>query len=66
MNEQESVAECLTGLVLVTNQIKVCVETMSELTKFEKVLRILTTNFDYIVCEIEESNDLVAMEIEDL
>jgi hypothetical protein len=52
MSDQESVAEFFTRLVTLTNQMKVCGETVSDVVKIEKVLRTLTPNFDRIVVEI--------------
>jgi phosphopantetheine adenylyltransferase len=66
MSDQESVAEFFTRLVTLTNQMKVCGETVSDVVKIEKVLRTLTPNFDRIVVAIEESKDHEQMKLEEL
>jgi adenylosuccinate lyase len=52
MNEGETVADFFSRLVSLTNQMKSCGETVSDLQKVEKVLRVLTANIDYIVVAI--------------
>jgi hypothetical protein len=66
MNEGETVAYFFSRLVSLTNQMKSCGETISDLQKVEKVLRALTTNFDYIVVTIDESKNLADMKLEEL
>jgi hypothetical protein len=66
MNEGEIVADFFSRLVSLTNQMKSCGETVSNLQKVEKVLRALTANFDYIVVAIEESKNLADMKLEEL
>lgn len=53
-------------MILITNKMKSCGETLSEESISEKVLRSLTSQFDYIVVEIEYSKDLSTMRIEEL
>jgi hypothetical protein len=66
MNEGETVADFFSRLVSLTNQMKSCGKTISDLQKMEKVLRALTANFDYIVVAIEESKNLADMKLEEL
>ena len=39
---------------------------MEQLTIVEKILRSMTTRFDYVVCSIEESNNVITMTIDQL
>src|SRR3954470_3270621 len=56
----------MSRVILVTNEMKACGETLSKQVIIEKVLRSLTTQFDYIVVAIEHSKDLETMRIEEL
>lgn len=53
-------------MVLLTNQIKACGESINNLQKIEKILSSLTINFDYIVVSIEESKSVAKMKLEEL
>ena len=66
MNNSEKVSEYISIMVLITNKMKVCGETLSEQVIIEKILRSLTPQFDYIVVSIEHSKDLETMRIEEL
>lgn len=66
MKEDESVSEFFSHVVLLMNQMKACGELITDLQKIKKVLRSLSTNFDYIVVSIEESKNLVEMKVEEL
>lgn len=66
MKEDESVVDFLSRLVLLTNLMKVCGESINDLQKIEKVLRSMIANFNYLVVSIEESNNLVEMKMEEL
>ena len=48
------------------NKMKAHGESMSETTITEKILRSLVSKFDYVVCSIEESNNLDTMTIDEL
>ena len=66
MKNNEKVSEYISRVILITNEMKACGETLSEETIMEKVLRSLTSQFDYIVVAIEHSKDLSTMRIEEL
>ena len=53
-------------MILITNEMKSCGETLFEESIIEKVLRSLTPQFDYIVVEIKHSKDLSTIRIEEL
>lgn len=46
MNDGKVIVEFFSRLVLLTNQMKSCGEKISELQKVEKVLRVLSANFN--------------------
>ncbi|KAK2375565.1 hypothetical protein QL285_076452 [Trifolium repens] len=66
MKNNEKVPEYISRMILITNEMKACGETLSEQVIIEKVLRSLTPQFDYIVVAIEHSKDLSYMRIEEL
>ncbi|KAK2403434.1 hypothetical protein QL285_052871 [Trifolium repens] len=66
MKNNEKVSEYISRMIVITNEMKACGETLSEQVIIEKVLRSLTPQFDYIVVVIEHSKDLETMRIEEL
>lgn len=66
MESNESVANFVNRLVVLTNQMRSCGETVSETMKVEKVLTGLTPNFDGVVSAIEQAKDLDTLKLEQL
>jgi hypothetical protein len=66
MKNNEKVSEYISRMIVITNEMKACGETLSEQVIIEKVLRSLTLQFDYIVVAIEHSKDLSTIRIEEL
>ncbi|XP_058753843.1 uncharacterized protein LOC131627025 [Vicia villosa] len=66
MKEDESVSKYFLFVVLVTNHMKACGESINNLQKIEKVLRSMTVNFVYIIVSIEESKNPAEMKLEEL
>ena len=58
MKDNEKVSKYISRVILITNEMKACGETLSEQVIIEKVLRSLTSEFNYIVVAIEYSKDL--------
>jgi len=48
------------------SKMKMNGESMEQSTIVSKILRSLTSKFNYVVCSIEESNDLSTMSIDEL
>lgn len=48
MKEEESLLEFFSCFMLLTNHMKLCGESITDLQKIEKVLRSMNANFDYI------------------
>ncbi|XP_027922798.1 uncharacterized protein LOC114180695 [Vigna unguiculata] len=66
MEESDQICEYFTKILTITNQMKSCGETITELMIVEKIMRSLPRKFDYIAVAIEESHDLAAMKVEEL
>lgn len=66
MKEGEKVDEYFARTLTIANKMKAHGEKMGELVIVEKILRSMTAKFDYVVCSIEESNNLTTMTIDEL
>lgn len=66
MKEGEKIDTFLGRTLTVVNKMKVNGESMEQSTIVSKILRSLTSRFNYVVCSIEESNDLDTMSIDEL
>lgn len=66
MKETESVADYITRVQTVANQMSRNGETMTEGRIVEKILRSLTDKFENIVCAIEEAKDLSTITVEEV
>lgn len=60
------IADYFSRLVLLTNQVKACGESINDLQKIEKVLRSMTIIFYYIAVSLEEFKNLAKMKLEEL
>lgn len=58
MKEGESVDDYFARTFTVANKMKIHGENMKQVVIIEKISRSMTSRLDYIVCLIEESNDL--------
>lgn len=66
MKEEDSDAKFFSRLVLLTNQMKVCSESINNLKKIEKVLGSLSANLYYIIVSTTESKNLPEIKLEEL
>jgi hypothetical protein len=66
MKEGEKVDEYFARTLTIVNKMRVHGETMEQVTIIEKILRSMTFQFDYVVCSVEESNDLSQLTIDEL
>ncbi|XP_019455127.1 PREDICTED: uncharacterized protein LOC109356254 [Lupinus angustifolius] len=64
VEENDKVGDYFTKVITITNQMKGCGETVTDLMIIEKIMRSLPQKFDYIVVAIEESKDVSMMRIE--
>ena len=66
MKEGEKVDEYFARTLTIADKMKVHGERMEQSVIIEKILRLMTLKFNYVVCSIEESNDLSIMTINEL
>jgi len=66
MEEEETISQYFDKVINLTDQMTRNGENVTDVMKFEKVLRTLTPRFDHIVVALEESKDLDSMKIEEL
>lgn len=66
MKEGEKVDSYLGRTLAVVNKMKTNGEIMEQSTIVSKILRSLTSKFNYVVCSIEKSNDLSTLSIDEL
>ncbi|KAI9157856.1 hypothetical protein LWI28_029133 [Acer negundo] len=66
IKEGESVDEYFARTLIIVNKMKVHGESMEQVVIIEKILRSMTSRFDYVVCSVEESNNLDTLTIDEL
>ncbi|MCI52340.1 hypothetical protein A2U01_0073584, partial [Trifolium medium] len=66
MKEEESVNDYFGRVLATVNKMKFQGERMEERTVVEKILRSMTTKFNYVVYAIEESNNVETLSIDEL
>ncbi|XP_074378274.1 uncharacterized protein LOC141719795 [Apium graveolens] len=66
MLEGEKVDEYFAQTLTIANKMKIHGEKIGQVMIVEKILRTMTQRFNYVVCSIEESNDLDKMTIDEL
>lgn len=66
MKEGESVDEYFARTLAVANKMKAHGERMEETVIVEKILRSMTARFNYVMCSIEESNNVTTLTTDEL
>ena len=66
MKSRETVNEYFSRILAIANKMKVNGEDKGNTDVVEKILRSMTSKFDYVVCSIEESKDLDTLTIDEL
>ncbi|CAJ2635130.1 unnamed protein product [Trifolium pratense] len=66
MKENESVEQYFSRTLAIANRMSAQGQTLQEVEVVEKILRSMSSKFNYVVCSIEESNDVTAMSIDSL
>ncbi|XP_034203558.1 uncharacterized protein LOC117618038 [Prunus dulcis] len=66
MKQGESVNDYISKAKAIANKMSIHGEKMEDVTIVEKVLRCMTTKFDYDVCSIDKSNDVEQLSIDEL
>ncbi|XP_020264219.1 uncharacterized protein LOC109840117 [Asparagus officinalis] len=64
--QMKGVDEYFARTLTIANKMKVNGEKMNQTVIIEKILRSMTSKFDYVVCSVEESNDLDTLTIDEL
>ena len=64
MKVGEAVIEHFAQTLTIANKMRVHGEKMEDVVVIEKILRYMAPKFDYVVCSIEESNDLNTLSID--
>ncbi|KAL6349607.1 hypothetical protein AAG906_035768 [Vitis piasezkii] len=52
--------------LIIANKMKIHGENIQQVVIIEKILRSMTSRFDYVVCSVEESNNLDTLTIDEL
>jgi hypothetical protein len=66
MGEDESVDDYFARTLAIANKMKSFGETIEQVTIVEKILRSMAARFNYVVCSIEESNDVTSLSVDEL
>ncbi|GMI80525.1 hypothetical protein HRI_001721800 [Hibiscus trionum] len=66
MKEGECVNEYIARVLVITNKMKANGEDLRDFSIVEKILRSMTSKFNYVVCSIEESKDTSTLSIDEL
>lgn len=66
MKSGESVSDYYSKMMAIVNKIRIHGDKAEDVTIVEKILRSLTPNFNFVVCSIEEANDVGELSIDEL
>ncbi|CAJ2658399.1 unnamed protein product [Trifolium pratense] len=66
MKEDESVTDFFARTLAIANKMTSHGERLTDGNIVEKILRSMTSKFEYVVCSIEESHDVTTMSIDEL
>lgn len=66
IKDNEPVDEYFARTLAIANNMATQDEKMNQTIIVEKVLRSVTLKFNYVVCSIEESNDVITLSINEL
>ncbi|XP_062173527.1 uncharacterized protein LOC133878987 [Alnus glutinosa] len=66
MKEGENVDTYFARTLIIANKMKIHGENMQPVVIIEKIMRSMTLRFNYVVCSVEESNNLDTFTIDEL
>ena len=66
MKSGELVSDYFSRTMAIANKMRIHGDKMADVTIIKKILRSMTTKFNYVVCSIEESKDIDNMSIDEL
>ena len=64
MKSDESVTNFFGRTMIITRKMRIHGDKMEDVTIIEKILRSMTTKYNFIVCSIEESKDIDSLTID--
>ncbi|XP_050889194.1 uncharacterized protein LOC127094396 [Lathyrus oleraceus] len=66
MKSGESVTDYFSRMMAIVNKMRIHGDKTTDVTVVEKILRSLTPKFNFVVCSIEEANDVDELSIDEL
>jgi len=66
MKSGESVSDYFSKMMAIVNKMRIHGDKAEDVTIVEKILRSLTPKFNFVVCSIEEANDVGELSIDEL
>ncbi|GAU51105.1 hypothetical protein TSUD_141470 [Trifolium subterraneum] len=66
MGESETVNDYFARTLAIANRMTTHGERVEQVTVVEKIMRSMPERFNYVVCSIEQSNDVTTMSIDEL
>ncbi|GAU14528.1 hypothetical protein TSUD_250700 [Trifolium subterraneum] len=66
MGDSKTVDEYFARTMAIANKMTACGERMTQVTIVEKILRSLPAKFNFVVCSIEQLNDVTTLSIDEL
>jgi RNase H-fold protein (predicted Holliday junction resolvase) len=66
MKDTETIDEYFARTLAIANRMSANGETMQQVQIVEKILRSLIPKYNYVVCSIEESNDVTTLSVDEL
>ena len=66
MKSGESVTDYFSRTMAIVNKMQIHGDKMEDVTIIEKILRSMTPKFNFVVCSIEEANDIKELSIDEL
>ncbi|KAH0683402.1 hypothetical protein KY289_021154 [Solanum tuberosum] len=66
MKMGESISDYFSRTMAIANKMRIHGEKMEDVTIIERILRSMTSKFNYVVCSIEESKDTTELSIDEL
>ncbi|KAK3022536.1 hypothetical protein RJ639_047474 [Escallonia herrerae] len=66
MNFGESVSEYFSRATAIANKMRIHGEKLEDVTIVEKILRLMTSKFNFVICFIKESKDIDTLSIDEL
>jgi len=66
MKSRESMSNYFSRTMAIANKTRIHGNKMADITIIERILHLMTTKFNYVVCSIEESKDTDSMSIDEL